>query len=288
MTLNNFIPQVWSARLLSNLNKAHVFGQAGVVNRDYEGEISAAGDTVKINSIGRVTVTDYTKNTDHAAAETLTDSQRSLVIDQAKMFNFQIDDVDKAQQKPKVMDEAMGEAAYALSDTLDSFLASKYVDAAAANVVGLGDDTTPITVTSSNAYDQLVLMDQRLDEANVRTAGRWAIVPPWFHAKLQLDDRFINASRSADGGSTLRNGQVGRASGFDIFESNNVKNTTGAKYKIMAGTDQAISLAEQIASVEAYRPQLRFADAVKGLHLYGAKTARPEALTCLTANIGVG
>jgi N4-gp56 family major capsid protein len=284
MTLNNFIPQVWSSRLLSNLNKSHVFGQSGVVNRDYEGEISAAGDTVKINSIGRVTVFDYTKNTDMTAAETLTDAQRTLTIDQAKAFNFQIDDVDKAQQKPKVMDEAMREAAYALADTLDVFLAGKYADAAAANIVGLGDDTTPIAVNSANAYDQLVLMDQRLDEANVRKDGRWCIVPPWFHAKLQLDNRFINAAASADGGSTLRNGQVGRASGFDIYESNNVFNTAGAKYKIMAGTDQAISLAEQIASVEAYRPQLRFGDAVKGLHLYGAKTVRPEALTVCTAN----
>lgn len=288
MTLNNFIPSIWSARLLSNLDKALVYGQDGIVNRDYEGEISAAGDTVKINSIGRVTVTDYTKNTDHATAETLTDAQRSLVIDQAKMFNFQIDDVDRAQQKPKVMDEAMSESAYALGDTADQFVATKFADAAAANVVGLGDDTTPITVTSSIAYDQLVLMGQRLTEANVRTGERWAIIPPWFHSKLKLDDRFIDASRSGDGGAALRNGEVGRAAGFRLLESNNVPNTSGAKYKIMGGTSAAISLASQIASVEAYRPERRFADAVKGLHLYGGKTVRPEALTVLTANVGAG
>lgn len=287
MTLNNFIPQVWSASLLSNLNKSHVYAQAGVVNRDYEGEIRQAGDTVKINSIGRVTVFDYTKNTDMTAAETLTDAQRSLVIDQSKAFNFQIDDVDQAQQKPKVMDEAMQESAYALADVTDLFIAGKHVDAAAANIVGLGDDTTPITVTSSNAYDQLVLMGQRLTEQNVRKEGRVAIVPPWFTAKLLLDNRFIDASRSGDT-SALRNGAVGRAAGFDILESNNVKNTGGAKYKIMGLTTQAISFAEQIASVEAYRPEKRFGDAVKGLHLYGAKTVRPEALTVLTASAGAG
>lgn len=288
MTLNNFIPQVWASRLLSNLNKAQVYAQPGIVNKDYEGEISAAGDTVKINSIGRVTVFDYTKNTDHAVAETLTDAQRSLVIDQAKAFNFQIDDVDKAQQRPKVMNEAMEESAYALSDTTDQFIAAKHVDAAAANIVGLGDNTTAITVTSSNAYDQLVLMGQRLDEANVRTGERWAIIPPWFHAKLQLDNRFIDASRSGDGGSALRNGEVGQAAGFRLLKSNNVVNTAGAKYKVMGGTTAAISMAEQIASVKAYEPERRFADAVKGLHLYGAKTVRPEALTVLTASIGAG
>src|ERR1044071_3169188 len=112
MSLNNFIATIWAARLLMNLNKAHVYAQDGVVNRDYEGDITGGGDTVKINSIGRVTIGSYTKNTNIGDPETLTDAQRSLLIDQQKYFNFQVDDVDKAQAKPSVMDEAMKEAGY--------------------------------------------------------------------------------------------------------------------------------------------------------------------------------
>ena len=85
MTLSNFIPSVWSARILETLNKAHVY--TGLMNRDYEGEISALGDTVKINSIGRVTIGTYTKNTDISSAETLTDAQTTLSINVARYFN---------------------------------------------------------------------------------------------------------------------------------------------------------------------------------------------------------
>lgn len=102
MSLDNFIPQVWSARLLENLNKNHVF--VNLCNRNYEGEIKGYGDQVKINSIGRVTIGDYSKNTDITAPETLTDAQRILLINQGKYFNFQIDDVDRVQQQPKVME----------------------------------------------------------------------------------------------------------------------------------------------------------------------------------------
>ena len=52
----------------------------------------------------------------------------------------------------------------------------------------------------------------------------------------------------------------------------------------MAGYDQTISYAEQIVEVQAYRPELRFADAVKGLHVYGAKVVRPDALAVLTVS----
>ena len=79
----------------------------------------------------------------------------------------------------------------------------------------------------------------------------------------------------------LANGYVGRAAGFDIYTSNNVPNTSNALYKVIAGYSGAWSYAEQIADVEAYRPERRFADAVKGLHLYGAKVTRPLGLALM-------
>jgi len=97
------------------------------------------------------------------------------------------------------------------------------------------------------------------------------------------DDRFV---KSGTEGSEQRllNGYIGRAAGFDVLKSNNVPNTNGALYKIIAGHSIAWSYAEQVNQVEAYRPERRFADAVKGLHLYGGKTVRPTALAVLTAS----
>jgi len=279
MAITNFIPQIWSARLLENLRKNLVYGQPGVINRDYEGEIRAYGDTVKINAIGPITVADYTKNQDINAPETLSDSQRTLVIDQAKYFNFLIDDVDQAQTNPKLMDAAMQEAAYALADKADQFIASLYVNAGNA----LGNDTTPLVPDKNTAYEMLVDAAVKLDEANIPRTGRYVIVPPWFYGLLLKDDRFVKAGTPTSD-NVLRNGEVGQAAGFSVFVSNNVPNTSGAKYKILAGHPMGITFAEQITKVEAYRPEKRFADAVKGLHLYGAKVIRPEALVVVTAN----
>lgn len=277
MALTNFIPQVWSARLLENLTKNHVY--AGIASRTYEGEIASCGDQVKINSIGPITIGTYTKNTDITAPETLSDAQRILTIDQAKYFNFQIDDIDAAQASPKVMDGAMRAAAYALSDTADTYLAGLYTQADEKNCIGT--DASPVTFTApTDAYLYLVKLAVKLDEANVPQNGRWVVVPAWFHALLLLDPRFVQAGSTASD-RVLRVGEVGEAAGFTILTSNNVQIKEDG-YKIMAGAENTIAYAEQITELEAYRPEKRFADALKGLHLYGAKVLEPKAMAVLT------
>jgi len=130
----------------------------------------------------------------------------------------------------------------------------------------------------------LVDLGVLLDEKYIPAEGRWAIVPPWYHGLLLKDQRFVSFGTEQNL-ATLRNGRVGMAAGFTILKSPLVPNTSGAKYKILAGHSMAITLAEQIMNVEAYRPQLRFGDAVKGLMVYGAKVVRPMSLACLTASI---
>lgn len=285
MALDNFIPQIWAARLLQNLNEAHVF--ATLANRDYEGDIRQAGDTVKINALGRVTVGPYTKNSNIAAAETLTDAQTTLVINQANYFNFQIDDIDKAQQKPKVMDEAMREAAYGLSRAVDTELAKIHTSTPLANKIG-GDGQTAklgLVLTAGAAlYDYLVDLKVILDENNAPDDGRrWVVVPAWAYGALLKDSRFVNAT---DLGNQIRmNGLVGKAAGFNVYMSNNVTDDaqTVKTYRIIAGHPMAVSYAEQISGVEAYRPELRFASAVKGLHLWGFKVVRPALIATLYA-----
>jgi hypothetical protein len=287
MTLNNFIPAIWANEFARNLEKFLVYAQPGVVNRDYEGEISGAGSSVKINGIGPVTVGNYVKNTNIGDPETLTDAQTTLTIDQQKYFNFQVDDIDKAQTKPKVMANAMLRAGYGMRDAIDQYIASLYTDAAAANLIGT--DAVPKVPNNtagdpSNVYNLLVDAAVALTDSKVPTEGRWVIVPPWFYGRLLKESIFVKANESGSD-QALRNGIVGKAAGFTVLQSHNVPNTAGTKYKIMFGVGDAISYASQIIEVEGYRPEKRFADAVKGLNVFGAKVVYPEMLGVITCNI---
>lgn len=284
MTLSNFIPTVWSARLLENLNDSHVF--AALTNRDYEGEISGMGDTVKINSIGRVTIGTYTKNVNITAAETLTDAQTTLVIDKGDYFNFQIDSIDKAQTKPKVMDAAMRDAAWGLSDVSDALLAGLHTAVPVGNKVGADAGTAKLgtLLTAGLAmYDYLVDLAVILDNNNCPRSGRFVVVPNWAHGAMLKDSRFINATEK--GNAIMANGLIGQAAGFSVYASNNVTNDAQAvaTHRIIAGHPSMWSFAEQVVEVEAYKPELRFAEAVKGLRVYGYKVVRPSIMAVLYA-----
>src|SRR5262249_34744768 len=156
----------------------------------------------------------------------------------------------------------------------------------AANTIG--SDSSPIIPTAANAlaYESLVDLSTKLDEANIPDAGRWCVIPAWYEGLLLKDARFVSYGTVANR-DTLLNGMVGRAAGFDILKSNNVTNSgtgaSGDKYRLMAGTSMAISLAEQILNMEPYRPHLRFADALKGLHVWGCRVIRSQALAVLFA-----
>lgn len=278
MAITRFIPQIWDAQLLSSLKTAHIFGQAGVVNRDYEGDIAEAGDTVRITSISRPSIGTYVPNSTVITPERLTDAQRTLSIDQANYFAFAVDDVDARQAAGNVMPEAMSEAAWGLADVVDKFIASFYTSVPVGNSVNGGSAVSVTTTTPTDFYDK-ILVPQKilLDQANIPTQGRWMIMPPWTEGRMLLDARFIRANEAGTD-TGLRNGFIGRAAGFDLYTSNNAPLVTGDDYSVLSGISGAITFAEQISKVEAYRPESSFSDAVKGLHLWGAKVIRPEML----------
>ena len=287
MAVTTFIPELWSARLLYALEKSHV--ATNLVNRNYEGVIANQGDTVHINSIGAITVKDYTKNTDIAAPDALTTTDQSLVIDQCKYFNFQVDDVDKVQAAGDLIDTAMGRAAYALADVSDAFLL-KTIANGVASANKIGAKATLTALTASNVYENIVKMRTLLDKANVPTTGRTIVVPPEVYALLLLDDRFAK-SGSDSGQNALLNGMVGRVAGFDVFMSNNcVSGTDGgsgstAYFVITAQVASATTYAEQIIKTEGYRMESRFADGVKGLHVYGAKVTDGNQIAKIIASV---
>lgn len=281
MSVKNFIPTIWSARLLAHLDKKHVY--AALVNRDYEGEIKNYGDTVKINQIGDIAIKDYEKGKDIEDPDDLSGEQTILTIDQAKYFNFAIDDVDKAQVNPKLMDKAMQRSAYGMNDVTDRYLANLMYLAAVNNGKNLGSDESAVVPTKNDAYDYLVDLGTDLTEKDVPTEGRWVVVPAWFHGLLLKDNRFVGNGTDYNK-ALIEGGEVGVAAGFKVWLSNNVPNTAGEKYKIVSGTNAGASYAEQILETEAYRPEKRFSDAVKGLHVYGGKVVQPKCLSVLTAS----
>lgn len=281
MSVASFVPTVWAGGLLTGLHRNLIFAQPGIVNTEYEGEITKQGDSVRINFIGSVSVFDVERDEDIPDPEPLSTAQTTLIIDQAKGFNFAVDNVDKVQARGDLIETAMGEASYGVRDKADSYIAGFYTQVAAGNMIG--DDTTPIVPTADTAYDYLVDMSVVLDESNVPSGGRWCAVPPWYHGLLLKDKRFV-ATGTAAGDTTRANGEVGEAAGFRILKSNNIRNTNKTKYKIMAGYPGAISYADQIVKVVAFEQEKRFDDAVKGLHVYGGKVIRPQGLAVLTAN----
>src|SRR6185369_12306354 len=244
----DFIPTVWAGRLLTALENALVYGQKQVCNRDYEGEIQAAGNTVKIASIGNVAVADYEKDTDIADAAALTDAEQTLLIDQQKYFHFYVDSLDRVQQNVDIMDEAMRNAGWRLREEADNFLAG-VMDAAMPAGNTIGSIATPIVPTKDNAYEYLVDLGVKLDESNAPINGRFCIIPAWFHGMLLKDDRFVRSGTTV-GDARLANGEVGEAAGFRILKSNNVPNTSGLKYKIIAGHANATAYVEQILDLQ--------------------------------------
>jgi len=281
VAITNFIPEIWASSLLVNLRDSLVYGQMGVINRNYEGDIAVAGDTVHITSFVDPATRGYTRNSTTVTYDTLTDATTALIIDQARYFGFQVDDLDRRQALPGFVDEVTRGASYNLAADADTFLVGEMVDD-----VDSGNELGATTVDEAGeAYDLLVELRTTLTRTNTPASGRWVVVPPELYAYLLRDDRFIRADAS---GTTagLRNGQVGRAAGFDVIEANTVPEDSGGVYTVVAGHGMATTYAEQIADTEALRLETAFADGIRGLHLYGAKVVRPTLLA--TAEVTVG
>lgn len=277
MAVTNFVPDIWSARILTALSRRSV--AAGVVNRDYEGDIRRMGDSVKITNFVDPTIGSYTVHTD-ITVEDIDDATQSLLINQAKYFAFELDDLERAQSVNggAVLATATERAAYGLKNTLDAFLFTTM--AAGASASAPDHQVAEATIsTATAAYEALVDWSVLLDNADIPEEDRFVVVTPAFHGKLLKDDRFVKAGDDIAAATRL-NGRVGEAAGFEVFKSNNLPDGAGAGAgkAMIAGYRGATTLAEQIVSVEAARMEKRFADMVKGLHVYGAKVTRPTGL----------
>ncbi len=279
MAINNFIPAMWAGSVLKNLNDAHVWGKC--CNSDYEGEIRGQGSSVKINSIGHITVRSYTRNADIGGPDELEDASQVLLITEADEFNFAIDDVDDAQANVKLMGPATAEAGWSMADVADRFIKDTVyagIPTAASNtlttITGLG--TTP-----TKAYEALVDLDVALNKTNTPPGDRWVVMPYELEGVLRKDDRFVSFGTPENRSLLTRGTPIGMAGGLTVYCSNIFPVNGSSQNVMVAGYKGAVTYASQMEKTEAYRPQLRFADALKGLHVYGAKVTRPSNLACV-------
>lgn len=155
---------------------------------------------------------------------------------------------------------------------------------------------TSVSAVAATPLQIIARMGRLLDIQNVDTRGRWIVLDPIFIEMLKDEDsRVLNADF---GGTGLLNGLVlNNLHGFRVYVSNNLPSVgTGAgtggtanqntNYGvIVAGHDSAVATAEQINKVESYRDPDSFADIVRGMHLYGRKILRPEAITTAKYNV---
>ncbi len=277
MSIAAFIPELWAKSIETARDEACVFAED--CNRQYEGEVRQAGDTVHILGVNRPTIHTVARanaGNDIPSAEAIDGSAIDLTIDQIRVFNFIVSDADRAQAVNGVMDAATHEAGVGMASSIDAYIAelggsasTRYLDASA------------VQITTDNVLDKLDAAAQKLYEANVPQGETIvATVSPRFWTILKKKYISLDTSNS----EMMKNGRVAKYGNIIIKMSNNVYTTnSGAQDKILVRTQKAIALVEQLSKVEAYRPDAKFADAVKGMELFGAQIVRPEELVVINA-----
>jgi len=295
----NWSPQIYAKMVQIAFRKESICRD--ITNSDYTGEISEFGDTVKIIKEPNIEVSAYVRG-QTVRAQDLDDDEIILIIDKANKFAFRVNDIEKKQSHINWEQQATDQAAYRMRDAYDSEILSYMagylgtddgeLDLAAHKI---GASGSPIEVTtggtpSSTLFTPLGLInrfERLLSQKNVPDEGRWFAADPVFFEKLgDEDSKFINNDYSDKG--VLTNGRVhiGKIRGFDMYRTNNLPtvgngpsaNTTSDHGVVMAGHSSACATAEQLNTVETLRDGDDFADLTRGLHLYGRKVLRSEAL----------
>lgn len=212
MSIDNFAPTIWSARVQANLDKALVSSR--LVNRDYEQD--ARSGTAKINQLGDVAVADYTKGGTIVYGRPAS-GQQELTLDQRKVAAFAVDDLDAVQSNINVRERYSGRMGYALADDIDYYIFSQYTEA------GLEDVAIDIiSVSASEVRDAFADMKANLMANNIM--GRpWVTLRPKVLAAMMKDTAITQATDKGD--EILARGAMGNFMGFDLFPSNSINGT---------------------------------------------------------------
>lgn len=265
MAYANFKQTFWSKHIQTELKKTAVL--VNNCNMDFEGEVKH-GSSVKILGVAKPTIGDYIG--EDIEIETPPDTSVYLDITQQKYFSFEVDDVDNAQSKPGLMEALLKESKEALSNTREKYVGSMAVDA--------GEILKPNAIkTAADAKSAIDQAMQYLYENDVAIDDIIIELPPFVWQLMR--DKYIEID--TNNSDMLKNGKMGNYNGAKVFMSNQLHYEEGTGWYAMVRTKKAIAFASQINKVEAFRPDKRFSDAVKGLDVYGAKVVRPKELCAI-------
>ena len=290
-----FLPSVYSKKVLNFFRKASVV--EAITNTDYAGELTAYGDSVKIVTEPSITVYQYERGADVTQTK-LTDAETTLVVDTANAFKFKVDDIEANMSHVNWREVASSSAAYALKDAFDEGViavmfagvsasspnhilgSDNATDLAAGTFDGTGNLDIGFAASEHDPLDILSRMARLLDEQSIPEEGRWFLAGPDFYEVLaSTSSKLLSVDYNAGQGS-IRNGLVssGKLRGFNMYKTNNIASTSNAAGKCIAGHMSACATAQTITSTEVIRDPDSFGDIVRGLHVYGAKVLRDDAL----------
>lgn len=286
----NFIPEIWSGKLIENFYDATVL--AAISNTDYEGEIRQYGDTVNIRTTPEITIRDYVKG-QTLIVENPDKPKIQLLIDKGEYFSCVEDDVDKVQSDINLMDTWSKDASERMKIKIDQRVLTDILPGIAATNKGatageqsasfnLGTTGAPLTVTKDGAssttsvVDLLVDLGTVLDEANSPEADRFVVIPAKM-AGLIKKSELKDASLTGDSMSIVRNGRLGMIDRFTVYVSHNLFVSSG-KTSIIAGHKMGFTFASQMTNLETIRSESTFGNIIRGLQVYGYKVTKGEAL----------
>lgn len=281
MAVSSFIPTIWSAQVLQNLRKRLV-GEA-FVNHNYEGEIlNGGGGSVKINRIGDVTLRDYTGA--EITYEDMDTEATTLNINNIKYCAVELDDVDRVQVRDggALMGAYTDRMAYTIAEFLDSATFAEIAGAVPAGKT-YGSDASPIAITNgASAKAALLKLKSIMDKAGVPKDGRRVAASSDFTGYL-LSDPYINIAAPTAQDSLVA-GYIGKLYGFEIFETENIPDSTGNNSQIIASHPLFTTEANQLQNFEALRSEKSFKDLVRALVVSGVKTVMPEGTAKVIAS----
>ena len=296
----NFTPQIFSQKVQKFFRRASVVED--ITNTDYAGEIENFGDTVKIIKEPTITVRDYARG-QTVDTQVLADDQITMTVDQGSYFAFKVDDIEERQSHVNFEALATSSGAYSLKKNYD-FNVLKFIYDNASDGTGTGTDGSPID--GDAAVDTLANLvstaKKNLDRNSVPEENRWLVSSPEFFEQLRkAGGKLSDQSVMADGGaSQIRNGKVTDRPlfGFNMYSSNAIAVSGGSasahtfgsaganEHVFLYGHMSGVATVNHIAKTELIRDPDSFADVVRGLHVFGRKILRSEAVQRGVVTIG--
>ena len=281
MTLQHFIPELWSASILENFRRDTVL--VGMANREYE-KAFTAGTKIHIPGIVSIKVKDYKTGAVTGTGgvkvprTTIPDAVEStgieITIDQEKAFDFLVDDIDAAQANQS-LDEYTKSAAAALVEDSETFLTVMLASKGTAGT-GIANPTNWET-----AYAAILKLRGKLSAEKVPAMDRVLLINAAFEEFLLSDGSKLTSFDKSNVTEGLREATIGRLLGFDVVTSPWLDNT---KPMAIGFHKPSVAYVSQVEKTESMRAEQTFADRVRGLHVDGGAVLRPKAIQVFEAS----